>query len=1094
MPDNLGSGPKYGQDLSRVGSGLGRGENRRDKLMGAAWGDTWPAPGSSLDLDFVNNRGWVRGSGQGGVMDAITYTRASSGTYVGPDGLLKGSGGSPGALGKNLLTFPQDFDNVIWTKNDSTINTAVDIAPDGNKTASKFVATATNAIHRIQVGSALYTTLTFSVYAKKLEYNFCTIFLSGPGIRSTRTFNLTTGEITNPWDTSSTLILANAIDVGNGWWRLIIASTSAGWNTASIALAIDTINNHNNSGQTFTGDGSSGILIWGAQLEVGDTVTEYFPTNVNVPRFDYTNMISTINLFKYTEQFNNPVWTLREINLTTDAVIAPDGTLSADKIIETTANSEHAILGGNVVNLLANTTCTVSFYAKAAERYKVSVTYPTNGDAAVAWDLSNGTQLGGLAGTAISASIQNAGNGWYRCSMSYTRPGLGGTSHNFHIMQDSATSSGGRTYTGDGVSGLYLWGVQMEIGSVMSPYLSVGAHDIAITPLAANPKPNGLLIEEARTNRALWCRDATSGTGTNMLVASATGVALTSTNNIIGVESNNILTNGDFSQGSTGWNLGTGWSVSGSQLVATGVTGYAGVSQIIPLTLNACYKVTMTATVTSGLLGWGFGSSGQFIYFNTAISQSGTYTWYVYLPNNTTLANGFYVRGNAVGTGAFTGTVDDISVVAITSDNVLAPNNTYSAATAVASTTNAVFNQSVAMSSGACTFSVWLRRKTGTGDVQISCDSVTSVWVTQSITTEWARYSVTQTPAPTTIYPGVRITTQGDEVEVWGPQIVPGTVLTDYQATSNDPAFGWSKSSVALAKDQTGIDGIANSATSIHGATSNAVLIQPVNLASGARTSSIYLKRLSGSGPVQVTLDGITWSTVDLSLYEWRRVVLSGTVTNPCVGVRLVTDGDSVAMDYAQIEDNYLAATPYGASSPILTTSSVVTRSADFPVVFNRSGGALMSDITELTVYAEMDISFRNGYAAGGIVSFGTTNNSFFWSPLSIDGRTTIGFLNPIANATVPQFGSTYKVVITHVQGVSSSRDRYGAINGVSYPVYVLLDGPTSRGMLSTPPDRIGFGHQARNPSSMDHMNGRIKRVIIWPKFMNAASLEKLTQ
>jgi hypothetical protein len=116
MLDKLASGPRIGQDLARVGSGVARGANRAKLMTGAAWADTWPAPGSTLDLDFANNRGWVRGFGQGGVMDAITYTRASSATFVGPDGVLKGSGSSAGALGKNLLTFPQDFDSAAWAK------------------------------------------------------------------------------------------------------------------------------------------------------------------------------------------------------------------------------------------------------------------------------------------------------------------------------------------------------------------------------------------------------------------------------------------------------------------------------------------------------------------------------------------------------------------------------------------------------------------------------------------------------------------------------------------------------------------------------------------------------------------------------------------------------------------------------------------------------------------------------------------------------------------------------------------------------------------------------------------------------------------
>jgi hypothetical protein len=120
MLDKLASGPRIGQDLARVGSGVARGANKAKLMTGAAWTDTWPAPGSTLDLDFANNRGWVRGFGQGGVMDAITYTSASSATFVGPDGVLKtaryGSAPSPytftsgGQVSPNNLLYSEDFD------------------------------------------------------------------------------------------------------------------------------------------------------------------------------------------------------------------------------------------------------------------------------------------------------------------------------------------------------------------------------------------------------------------------------------------------------------------------------------------------------------------------------------------------------------------------------------------------------------------------------------------------------------------------------------------------------------------------------------------------------------------------------------------------------------------------------------------------------------------------------------------------------------------------------------------------------------------------------------------------------------------------
>jgi len=278
-----------------------------------------------------------------------------------------------------------------------------------------------------------------------------------------------------------------------------------------------------------------------------------------------------------------------------------------------------------------------------------------------------------------------------------------------------------------------------------------------------------------------------------------------------------------------------------------------------------------------------------------------------------------------------TATVGSISLTSATireinSDNVVDPLGGNTAATAIATSADATFIQPVSTRAWPHTFSVWLRRKTGTGNIDITCNNADG-WVTQSITASWQRYSVTQTVTGTIANCGIRISTSGDEIEVWGPQLTALDVLTDYQPTSTSALYGWSKSNVTVAKDQTGVDGVANACTSITATADNAVLIQPISLASGSRTGSVYLKRITGTGNVQVSLDGTTYSTVDLSTTEWRRIVLSGTVTNPTVGIKLAVSGDAVAMDYGQVEDGAFATTP------ILTTTATATRSADVATI-----------------------------------------------------------------------------------------------------------------------------------------------------------------
>jgi hypothetical protein len=103
-------------------------------------------------------------------------------------------------------------------------------------------------------------------------------------------------------------------------------------------------------------------------------------------------------------------------------------------------------------------------------------------------------------------------------------------------------------------------------------------------------------------------------------------------------------------------------------------------------------------------------------------------------------------------------------------DGATDPNGGSTAETLVATGANGTVTQSLTAVAANHTFSVWLRRKTGTGNVDITCHSA-GTWVTQTVTSSWARYSVTQTLTAGSRTPGIRIVTNGDEVEAWGADL-----------------------------------------------------------------------------------------------------------------------------------------------------------------------------------------------------------------------------------------------------------------------------------------------------------------------------------
>lgn len=140
----------------------------------------------------------------------------------------------------------------------------------------------------------------------------------------------------------------------------------------------------------------------------------------------------------------------------------------------------------------------------------------------------------------------------------------------------------------------------------------------------------------------------------------------------------------------------------------------------------------------------------------------------------------------------------------------------------------------------------------------------------------------------------------------------------------------WSKTDCTASKDQEGIDGESNAASSLTATGSNATCLQTVTLAESERSTSAYVKRLSGSGTVEMTTDGgSSWIDVTSDIdgsgpNGYARVSIPAqTVTDPEFGFRIATSGDSIAVDYFHNEDGAFP------SSPTETEGSSVTRTAD---------------------------------------------------------------------------------------------------------------------------------------------------------------------
>jgi hypothetical protein len=175
-------------------------------------------------------------------------------------------------------------------------------------------------------------------------------------------------------------------------------------------------------------------------------------------------------LITYSEDFSNAFWLIQNSSITLNSTISPDGTLNAAKLTENTSNSTHRILNG--AGLTVSGDVSISVFAKKGERNWIRLT--NNNIQGAFFDLDNGVVGDVIVG--IDAKIENYGNGWYRCSISQT--GVANERLGVYTSIDGVNT----TYTGDGTSGVYIYGAQLEQGSYATSYIPTQGS--AVTVLA----------------------------------------------------------------------------------------------------------------------------------------------------------------------------------------------------------------------------------------------------------------------------------------------------------------------------------------------------------------------------------------------------------------------------------------------------------------------------------------------------------------------------------------------------------------------------------------------------------------------------------
>lgn len=179
-----------------------------------------------------------------------------------------------------------------------------------------------------------------------------------------------------------------------------------------------------------------------------------------------------VNLLTYTEQFDDAAWTKNASSIGT-TIAAPNGSSTAVKLVEDNASAEHVVQRSDI-SFASGVGYSVAIYAKAAERNWLYIRVgntPFGGVTQAFFNLSNGT-VG--TQTNCTGSITSVGNGWYLCKATATTTTSGTTPTKYGPTTGDNTTS----YTGDGTSGVYIWGADLRVandGVGLPAYQRVGA-------------------------------------------------------------------------------------------------------------------------------------------------------------------------------------------------------------------------------------------------------------------------------------------------------------------------------------------------------------------------------------------------------------------------------------------------------------------------------------------------------------------------------------------------------------------------------------------------------------------------------------------
>jgi len=198
--------------------------------------------------------------------------------------------------------------------------------------------------------------------------------------------------------------------------------------------------------------------------------------NADTARFDYNSLTLACkgllveeqrqNIIFPSNDFANAAWTPTEASIASVENIDPEGNANSQKLIDTAVSSVHRI--GITLSIVPGTN-TISIYAKAAEISCFSFIRSGSSLGSARFNLATMTATNIADATNLQMIQQK--NGWVRCSMTFTASAT--VTRTLFVQLEKPAGTG--TFAGTGTDGLFLYGIQREVGAFSTSYIPTTA-------------------------------------------------------------------------------------------------------------------------------------------------------------------------------------------------------------------------------------------------------------------------------------------------------------------------------------------------------------------------------------------------------------------------------------------------------------------------------------------------------------------------------------------------------------------------------------------------------------------------------------------